>query len=278
MKKTIIILATLDTKGEEAGFLKDQIQKLGNDTIVIDSGVIGKPGIKADFTNIQVAERGGIPLKKLLINPTREKAAPVMAAGALSIVKELITSGKAQGIISIGGTQGTSLSTSVMRKLPYGLPKIMVSTMASSDVSVFIDIKDIIMMPSVSDILGLNPVLRRILTSAAAGVVVWLLGWGEMDISFRAAKESLQGLSETPNMNISLLIGLQIAATFTLAPLINTLFALGEDAWAVIADPTGLFDLLLDAFFLATTPPCNSPTVLFGRLRARLEPCRVRVP
>ena len=71
--------------------------------------------------------------------------------------------------------------------------------------------------------------LVPILTSAAAGVVAWLLGWGEMDISFRAAKESLQGLSETPNMNISLLIGLQIAASFTLAPLINTIFALGEE-------------------------------------------------
>lgn len=71
--------------------------------------------------------------------------------------------------------------------------------------------------------------LVPILTSAAAGVVAWLLGWGEMDISFSAAKESLQGLSETPNMNIPLLIGLQIAASFTLAPLINTVFALGEE-------------------------------------------------
>jgi len=182
MKNSIIILATLDTKGEEAGFLRDQIEKLGNNTIVIDSGVIGEPGIKADYTNAQVADRGGIPLKKLLVNPTREKAAPVMAAGAVSIVKELIESGKAQGIISMGGTQGTSLSASVMRELPYGLPKIMVSTMASSDVSVFIDIKDIIMMPSVSDILGLNPVLKRILTSAAAAISGMVAAGTSIDI------------------------------------------------------------------------------------------------
>jgi uncharacterized protein (UPF0261 family) len=170
MNKRIILLATLDTKGEEADFLKNQIEDLGDKTIIIDSGVVGKPTIKTDITREEVAAKGGIPLSDLLKNPTRERAAPVMAGGAIKIVKELISNNKAHGIISMGGTQGTSLATEVMRTLPYGFPKVMVSTMASSDVSVFIDIKDIVMIPSVSDILGLNPVLKKILANAAAAV------------------------------------------------------------------------------------------------------------
>jgi len=170
MNKRIIILATLDTKGEEADFLKNQIESLGDKVIIIDSGVVGKPTIEADITREEVAAKGGIPLSDLLKNPTRERAAPVMVEGAIKIVKELISDNKAHGIISMGGTQGTSLATEVMRTLPYGFPKVMVSTMASSDVSVFIDIKDIVMIPSVSDILGLNPVLTKILANAAAAV------------------------------------------------------------------------------------------------------------
>ena len=170
MNKRIILLATLDTKGEEADFLKNQIEGLGDKTIIIDSGVVGKPTIKADITREEVAAKGGIPLSDLLKNPTRERAAPVMTGGAVKIVKELISNNKAHGIISMGGTQGTSLATEVMRTLPYGFPKVMVSTMASSDVSVFIDIKDIVMIPSVSDILGLNPVLKKILANSAAAV------------------------------------------------------------------------------------------------------------
>ncbi len=170
MNKSIILIATLDTKGEEADFLKTRIEEFGDRVILIDSGVVGKPTIEADITREEVADRGGTPLPDLLKEATREKAAPVMAEGATKIANELIKDKKAHGIISMGGTQGTSLATSVMRTLPYGFPKVMVSTMASSDVSVFIDIKDIIMFPSVSDILGLNPVLRKILTNAAAAI------------------------------------------------------------------------------------------------------------
>ena len=168
--KTVVVLATLDTKGREAQFLAEQITKLGYEPLIVDSGVVGTPGTRAAVTREQVAEAGGIPLADLLRNPDRAVAAPVMAAGATRLITALIEQGRAHGLLSVGGTQGTTLSTKVMRSLPYGFPKVMVSTMASGNVAPWVDIKDITMMFSVTDIMGLNPVMRKILANAAGAV------------------------------------------------------------------------------------------------------------
>ncbi len=165
--RTIAILATLDTKGAEAQFLREQIEKSGDKCLVIDTGVVGSPQAAADITREEVAEAGGTPLQELLQNPSREVAAPVIAAGATNIVSKLVDEDQVHGIVALGGTQGTTLCTRVMRALPYGFPKIMVSTMASGNVAPWVDIKDITMMFSVTDILGLNPVMRKILANAA---------------------------------------------------------------------------------------------------------------
>src|SRR4030095_1495571 len=106
----------------------------------------------------------------ILQTRSREVAAPIMAAGATKIVKRLVEEGRAHGILSLGGTQGTTLSTKVMRALPYGFPKVMVSTMASGNVAPWVDIKDITMMFSVADIMGLNPLTKKILANAAGAV------------------------------------------------------------------------------------------------------------
>ena len=168
--KTIAVLATLDTKGTEAEYLCRQIEKLNNTALVIDTGVVGTPTSEADITRQQVAEAGGTSLKILLESPTREVAAPIMADGATHLVIDLVTQGKVDGVISMGGTQGTTLATKVMRALPYGFPKVMVSTMASGNVAHWVGIKDITMMFSVTDILGLNPVMRKMLANAAASI------------------------------------------------------------------------------------------------------------
>jgi uncharacterized protein (UPF0261 family) len=168
--KTIVVLATLDTKGREAEYLREQIEAFGDKALIIDTGVTGTPATRADVTREEVAEAGGMSLSKLLENPTREVAAPVMAEGATKIVTQLTAEGKIHGIVAMGGTQGTTLSTKVMRALPYGFPKVMVSTMASGNVAPWVDIKDITMMFSVTDILGLNPVSRKILANAAGAV------------------------------------------------------------------------------------------------------------
>jgi uncharacterized protein (UPF0261 family) len=166
-KKTIAVLATLDTKGPEAEFLRRQIGTHGLSALVIDVGVTGKPAARADVTREEVAAAGGTPLATLLANPSREVAAPVMADGAMNTVVRLAKEGKIHGVVGLGGTQGTTLCTRAMRALPYGFPKVMLSTMASGNVSHWVDIRDITMMFSVTDIMGLNPVMRKMLANAA---------------------------------------------------------------------------------------------------------------
>ena len=189
--KTIVVLATLDTKGIEAQYLREQIEKMGERALVVDVGVVGTPATKADITREEVAEAGGTPLAQLLENPDREVAAPVMAEGATRLVTGLAEKGEAHGIVSMGGTQGTTLATTVMRALPYGFPKVMVSTMASGNVAPWVDIKDITMMYSVTDILGLNPVMRTILANAAGAVV----GMAQATVPMETSEKPLVGVT-----------------------------------------------------------------------------------
>ncbi|MBI2939049.1 MAG: Tm-1-like ATP-binding domain-containing protein [Chloroflexi bacterium] len=189
--KTIVILATLDTKGREAQYLREQIEALGDRALVVDTGVTGTPAARADVTREEVAEAGGMTLARILESPTREVAAPVMADGATKIMLELAAEGKAHGIVAMGGTQGTTLSTTVMRALPYGFPKVMVSTMASGNVAPWVDIKDITMMFSVTDILGLNPVMRKILANAAGAVC----GMADVEVQLERGGRPLVGVT-----------------------------------------------------------------------------------
>lgn len=168
MSRTVVVLATLDTKAEEADFLRSQIVALGGQVIIIDLGVVGTPGIAADVGREEVAKAGGGELAALLKEPTREAAGPVMVAGATRILLDLVAAGRAHAVLGVGGTQGTSSCTQVMQAMPYGFPKVMVSTVASGDTSRFVGIKDITMMFSVSDLVGINPFTARILANAAA--------------------------------------------------------------------------------------------------------------
>lgn len=165
--KVVAILATLDTKGAEADFLRDELQRLGSRALVVDMGVIGEPAARADLSRTEVARAGGRPLEELLCDPSREAAQPVMVAGAERLLRPLALRGELHAILGLGGLQGTAACTQVMRAMPYGLPKVMVSTTASGDVSRYVDIKDVTMMFSVGDILGLNLFTRRLLSNAA---------------------------------------------------------------------------------------------------------------
>jgi uncharacterized protein (UPF0261 family) len=186
-RKTIAVLATLDTKGKEAQFLREQIRKHGQSALIVDVGVMGAPAAKADVTRAEVADAGGTPLAKLLQNPDRETAAPLMAEGATKIVTRLAAEKKVHGVLGLGGTQGTTLCTQVMRALPYGFPKVMVSTMASGNVAPWVDIRDITMVFSVADIMGLNPVTRKILANAAGAVC----GMASTDVEMKTGDTNL---------------------------------------------------------------------------------------
>ncbi len=186
-RATVVILATLDTKGPEAEYLRAQVEARGDRAVVIDTGLIGEPRARADVTRSEVAAAGGRSLTALQEHPTREEAAPVMTRGASRLVRALVDEGKAHAILSVGGTQGTTLSTAVMRTLPYGFPKVMVSTMASGNVAPWVDTKDITMMFSVTDIMGLNRFMKRILANAAAAAC----GMAHVEIAAERADKPL---------------------------------------------------------------------------------------
>ena len=180
MKKTIALLVTLDTKDQEAGFLKEQIEARGHNAFLMDIGVVGIAGIEADMSRSAVVEAGGGSLEELLKEPTREKANPFVVKGCIRVLQEKIAKDELHAVLGLGGTQGTSTCCDIMQALPYGLPKIMVSTIASGDTSGFVGIKDITMMFSVSDILKLNPFTRKILANAAAAAC----GMAEVETKF----------------------------------------------------------------------------------------------
>lgn len=171
MPKTIAILATLDTKGAEVEFLRQEIEALGSKALLIDIGVIGEPEVEPDVTRDQVIEAGGSTSDAVLASPTREDASPILIRGSTTLILAGIQADDIHALLSLGGTQGTSNCTQVMQALPYGFPKIMLSTVASGDTSPFVGIKDITMMFSVSDILGLNVFSRKILANAAGAAM-----------------------------------------------------------------------------------------------------------
>jgi uncharacterized protein (UPF0261 family) len=171
MDKKIVILGCMDTKGEEYAYIKRHIEKAGLKTLVIDTGVIGPPGFPPDISRQELAEAAGENFDRLVEKgPTRETIAPVLAEGATRVIKKLLEQKKIHGIISCGGTQGSTLAATVMRELPVGFPKVLVSTMASGNTSNLVGIKDVTMMFSVSDIMGLNMVSRQILGNAAGAI------------------------------------------------------------------------------------------------------------
>ncbi len=176
-RSTIAILATLDTKGAEVRYLADRVEALGAEPLLIDFGVVGEPTTQADISASDVAAAGGGDLGALRMNPTRQEASEVMVAGASALLTSKVADGSVDALIGLGGTQGTSNATRVMQALPYGCPKVMLSTCASGDTAPFVGVRDITMMFSVSDLLGLNPLTRRILDNAA-GAVVGMAGTG----------------------------------------------------------------------------------------------------
>lgn len=166
----VVLLGTLDTKGEEYGFLRDRIEEFGVTTTLVDAGVFESSSVTADITREEVAQATGAGLAALAAAGDRGAAVEAMSDAAAETVFRLHDEGKLDGIIGLGGTGGTTLITKAMRRLPVGVPKVMVSTVASGDTRPYVGALDITMMYSVVDIAGLNTVSRRILGNAAGAV------------------------------------------------------------------------------------------------------------
>jgi uncharacterized protein (UPF0261 family) len=185
-KKTIALVGTLDTKGEGYAFVKRVVEAKGLKTLLIDTGIFGSPGpggfgtpssgglgtpsLEPDVTAEEVARAAGETLAALAAERDRGRAAEAMGRGLAEILPRLHREGRFHGVLALGGGGGTSIATHGMRALPIGVPKVMVSTMAGRDVSGFVGVKDIVMVPSLVDIEGLNRISRGILAGAAGAV------------------------------------------------------------------------------------------------------------
>jgi uncharacterized protein (UPF0261 family) len=167
---TVAIIGTLDTKGEEHGFIADQIRLRGHDVLIIDVGVLEPPRLAPDISREEIAAAGGANLTALQSKRDRGEAVEAMAVGAPLVVQRLAEAKRIDAIISLGGGGGTAIGTAAMRALPIGFPKVMVSTLASGNTAPYIGTKDIVMFPSIVDISGLNRISRQILTRAAGAI------------------------------------------------------------------------------------------------------------
>jgi uncharacterized protein (UPF0261 family) len=170
MPKTILLIGTLDTKGAEYAYVRDLIIGRGHQVLTLNAGVVGEPAFTPDISAAQVAEAGGSSLAQLRAQADRGAALEVMMRGVSQLAGQFHAEGKLDGVLALGGSGGTAIATAAMRELPVGLPKVMVSTVASGDVQPYMGVKDIAMMYSVVDIAGLNRLSRRILANAAGMV------------------------------------------------------------------------------------------------------------
>jgi uncharacterized protein (UPF0261 family) len=169
MKKYLLIIATLDTKGREAAYVKDCVQTLGIHPILMDVGTLGEPLTNPDITRGEVVEAAGCHLD-LIKGKDRSVAFAAVQKGGAILARRLFEEGKLHGVFGMGGGTGTAIATHIMRSLPFGLPKVVLSTVASRDIKEYIGTKDIVMFHSVADILGFNEFMRLILGQAAYAI------------------------------------------------------------------------------------------------------------
>jgi uncharacterized protein (UPF0261 family) len=167
---TVLLVGTLDTKGAEYGYVRERLRQRGVRTLVMDLGVLDEAPFAADVPAADVARAGGADLAALRAARDRGPAIEAMLRGACALVPALHRDGRIDGVLGLGGGGGTAMITAAMRTLPVGVPKLMVSTLASGNTAQYVDVTDVTLMPSVVDIAGLNPLSRRILANAAGAI------------------------------------------------------------------------------------------------------------
>jgi uncharacterized protein (UPF0261 family) len=171
VKKTIVLLGRLDSKGKEYAYVKDRVIHGGFDVIVVDAGTRGAPQFEPDISREEVARAAGVKIQEVVDPADENKEIQVMMEGASRIAQKLRDSGRLDGMMCLGGSRGTAIGTAAMRALPFGIPKVMVSTIASGDMRHYIGTKDIMLIHSVTDIVGLNRMTTRLLAYAAGAVM-----------------------------------------------------------------------------------------------------------
>jgi uncharacterized protein (UPF0261 family) len=205
---TVLLIGTLDTKGPETAYLRDRVRELGCETLVLDSGILGEAvGIEADYDRRIVAEAAGSTIDALRNAGTRGKAVEEMLKGVRKVTLDLFAAGKIHGVASLGGAEGAVLAASAMKALPVGFPKLIVSPLASGHrkFAPFVGTKDIMVLHSVVDILGLNPVSRPVFDNAAAAIAGMAQGYSRRAVELPprpAIAATMLGNTTRPLMHI----------------------------------------------------------------------------
>jgi uncharacterized protein (UPF0261 family) len=167
---TVVLVGTLDTKGIEYGFLRDRIREAGVDVLLVDAGVMGEPLVEPDVKREEVARAAGVDHAELVRAADRGAAVDAMGRGAAAVLGRLHGEGRLDGTAAVGGSGNSSIAAQAMRDLPVGVPKLIVSTVASGDTRPYVGAVDVTMMYSVVDISGINQISAQILTNAAGAI------------------------------------------------------------------------------------------------------------
>jgi uncharacterized protein (UPF0261 family) len=170
MSPTVLLIGTLDTKGDEYAFLRDRLWEAGVDVLVADVGTLEPPRAKPDITREEVAAGTGADLAALADARDRGAAVTAMADAAAVLARRLHEEGRIDGVLAAGGSGNTAIATRAMQALPVGVPKLMVSTMAAGDTRDYVGSRDVAMMASVADVAGVNSISARVLANASAAM------------------------------------------------------------------------------------------------------------
>ena len=196
---TVALVGTLDTKGQDYAFLAGRLRAAGAGVIVVDAGTGTPAGLTPDIPAEQVAAAAGTTVGALRSAGDRGAAVTAMGRGAAALVSELAAAGRVDGVLAAGGSGGSSIAAQVLAAHPVGLPKLLVSTMASGDVSPYVGAKDVCVMYSVVDVAGVNRISRLVLGNAAAAMAGMALA--------RAQAGEQGGDDERPLVAASMFVG-----------------------------------------------------------------------
>lgn len=195
-QRTVLLVTTMDTKAEEARYLRSCLEEAGASVTVLDAGILGDSPPDVEIRSDQVAAAANKQIEEVRSLGHEGEALRVMIRGAVQKTRTLHGEGKIQGVMGLGGSMNTTLATAVMRALPIGFPKVMISTMASRNTRPFVGTKDLLMLHSVSDLSGLNRITRTVLRNGALAMAGMLRGGGEETSSAPLVLLSTLGTTE----------------------------------------------------------------------------------
>jgi uncharacterized protein (UPF0261 family) len=274
MPKRIILLGTLDTKGPEFNFARQLIQDRGHTAVTIDCGIMGVPFFEPTISRHKVAAAASTTIEDILAKADKNDAIRTMTEGSTAIVKDFIRIGQLDGILALGGGQGTIIGTTVMQALPFGVPKVMVSAVANGQTAFgpFVGTRDITIIHSVADLLGLNMVTRRVIAEGVGAVC----GMVEMDMEEQSTDRPTIGMTTAGVTTACAMHTRDLLESRGFEVIAFHCNGIGAKAMEELAD-AGRLDGVLDI------SPKDIPDLLFGGIfpagESRMEPtCRRGIP